>query len=103
MTARAKCAGSRLRVVMPCITPEPRGRLGVRSPLRYGRKSSPRRAGRDASHRAASMAAWSQLNMARACSVATVTFMVQTSGSQPSVLSQNAATSPSSSTTGSAL
>jgi hypothetical protein len=35
--------------------------------------------------------------------LATVTFMVQTSGSQRSVLSQKAATSPSRSMTGSAL
>ena len=91
-----------LRGVMPWSTPLPRGRFGVRSPFRYGRNSNPPAPG-SVEATAVSRCATSQPNISRACSVATVTFIVQISGSQPSVLSQNAATSPSSSTTGSGL
>jgi len=49
---------------------------------------------------ASESAAWSRPNIVLTISVATVTFIVQTSGSHWPVASQNAATSPSGSTMG---
>ena len=84
---------------MPSITPVPSGMFGVRSPSRYGRSIRPcEPAGTLAALLAKVSCVYSK--SCRIISVATVTFIVQSKGSQRFVESQNAAISPSGSTTG---
>src|SRR2546422_1232934 len=84
---------------MPMNTPVASGRLGVRSPERYGRNVNP---AAPPLATAASTSAWSIANSSRTHSVALVQLSVAASGSQPPAESQNAAASPSGSTAGSA-
>ncbi|MNV20991.1 hypothetical protein D3C71_1119150 [compost metagenome] len=93
------CAALRLVVSRPANTPLPNGRLGVRSPLRNGSITSPLAPG-DVVRRCMSPSCVLKPNAAATCSVTTVQFIVQISGSQPPVDEQNAAHAPSGSTTG---
>src|SRR5438105_14453169 len=99
MAARAKCPASKVFLFTPNQTPVPSGTFGVRSPSKYGNNSNPFD---PAGTRADSAAyfSWDHPKSSRTISVATVTFMVQSRGSQRLVESQNAAISPSGSITG---
>mmetsp|Transcript_37448 Transcript_37448/g.89018 ORF Transcript_37448/g.89018 Transcript_37448/m.89018 type:complete len:253 (-) Transcript_37448:508-1266(-) len=69
------------------------GQLGVRSPLRYGRKlTPPQPAGTPAASRVAS--SWLSPDARRASSATAVQFMMQSSGSHAPVQSQKGATVP---------
>src|SRR6267143_2673507 len=97
--ARAKCPASKVLELTPSQTPVPFGTLGVRSPSKYGSNSNPLD---PAGTRPASAANRScvQAKSLRTISVAIVTFIVQSSGSQQFVESQKAAISPSGSIIG---
>src|SRR6266705_2635351 len=99
IAARAKCPASNVFLFTPNQTPVPSGTFGVRSPSKYGSNSNPFA---PAGTRADSAAyfSWDQPKSSRTISVATVTFIVQSNGSQRLVESQNAAISPSGSTVG---
>ena len=99
MAARQTLGRVKLVPERPDNVARARGSGGVRSPPKYGsRRSPPAPAGAAAT--SASKSATSRPNSARVSSVATVTFIVQTSGSQPPELEQKAASSPRGSTTG---
>ncbi|MCY1456475.1 hypothetical protein D9M71_736980 [compost metagenome] len=99
MAARYRWAGVMLVVSRPASTPLPCGRSGVRSPLRNGSITSPSAPG-GVFRRCPSPKRVLKSKASATCSVTTVQFMVQISGSQPPVDEQNAAQAPSGSTTG---
>src|ERR1039457_3365323 len=97
IAARAKWAASKVCWLTPNQTPVPSGTFGVRSPSKYGSNSRPREpAGTEAA--LAPNFSYDQPKSSRTISVATVTFIVQSNGSQRLVESQKAAISPCGST-----
>src|SRR6476660_4592436 len=99
IAARAKWPASNVFLLTPNHTPVPSGTLGVRSPSKYGSNNNPFDPGGIRLDSAAYFSC-DHPKSSRTISVATVTFIVQSKGSQWLVESQNAAISPWGSTTG---
>ncbi len=97
--ARAKHAGVALARRRPCTAPVASGRLGVRSPSRYGTRTRPSAPGGAESARRESSSGPTPRTAAMASSTRAA-FSVQTSGRNRPVASANPATMPDGSATG---